>query len=122
MGIGGLALASSISAIATSVLLFISLRKKIGRIGMKNTIITFIKVAIASIIMGLIIKFSYYEIVNLGMNIFEKQKQLIAISCIGSTLIGLIIYIILTLIFNIRESKEVAYMIKSKFRQIIYKR
>ncbi|MEG2282231.1 MAG: phosphoribosyltransferase family protein, partial [Rikenellaceae bacterium] len=40
-----LALASSISAILTTILLFISLRKKIGKLGFKNIFITFIKVS-----------------------------------------------------------------------------
>ena len=51
MGIGGLALASSISATVTTMLLLISLRKKIGKIGFSYILKTFIKGAIASIVM-----------------------------------------------------------------------
>ena len=41
MGIGGLALASSISATVTTMLLLISLRKKIGKIGFSYILKTF---------------------------------------------------------------------------------
>ncbi|WP_339060515.1 murein biosynthesis integral membrane protein MurJ [Tepidibacillus marianensis] len=52
LGLGGLALATSISAIVTTVLLFISLRKKIGQFGMKKITISFVQVLFASLIMG----------------------------------------------------------------------
>ena len=47
MGIGGLALASSISATVTTMLLLISLRKKIGKIGFSYILKTFIKGAVS---------------------------------------------------------------------------
>ena len=42
IGIGGLALASSISAMVTTALLLVSLRKKIGKLGFSYILITFI--------------------------------------------------------------------------------
>ena len=56
MGIGGLALASSISAMVTTILLLISLRKKIGKLGFSYIVITFIKVLISSILMYIVMK------------------------------------------------------------------
>ncbi|WP_350345075.1 murein biosynthesis integral membrane protein MurJ [Proteinivorax tanatarense] len=56
MGIGGLALATSISAIFCSFLLFISLKKKIGNLGMKNILISFAKIAFSACIMGIAAK------------------------------------------------------------------
>ena len=44
IGISGLALATSIAAVFTTILLFISLRKKIGPFGMKKIAISFLKI------------------------------------------------------------------------------
>ncbi|KAB3529701.1 murein biosynthesis integral membrane protein MurJ [Alkaliphilus serpentinus] len=59
LGIGGLALATSIAAIFTTALLFISLRKKIGPFGMKQISISFLKILIASLLMGVLAKLSF---------------------------------------------------------------
>ena len=52
MGISGLALATALSALFTTGLLFLSLRKKIGPFGMKQALIAFFKTLLASAIMG----------------------------------------------------------------------
>lgn len=52
LGIGGLALATSISAIVSAALMFITLRKKIGPFGLKETAKSFAKMVGASILMG----------------------------------------------------------------------
>lgn len=59
LGIGGLALASSISAIFCSFLLFINLRKKIGNFGIKKMLFTSTKILFAALLMGCISKFIY---------------------------------------------------------------
>ena len=59
MGLGGLALATSISTIFCTVLLFISFRKKISSLDMKNITISLTKTFCASLIMGGIAKLSY---------------------------------------------------------------
>ncbi len=52
LGIGGLALASSISAVFTAFLLFLSLRKKIGCMDFKNLGMAFSKMLVSGIIMA----------------------------------------------------------------------
>ncbi len=52
LGIGGLALATSIAAIFGTFLLYISLRKKIGPLDMKNISMPFVKISLASLAMG----------------------------------------------------------------------
>lgn len=52
MGINGIALATSLSALFTTFLLIISLRKKIGEFGLRNFFNTSIKVIVASCIMA----------------------------------------------------------------------
>lgn len=58
-GIGGLALATSIAATVTTLLLLISLRKKIGPFGMKQISISFLKILFASLVMGGLAKLSF---------------------------------------------------------------
>lgn len=55
----GLALATSISAIFTTILLINSLRKKLGNIDIKGYLSCFIKSTIASIIMGIVVYVIY---------------------------------------------------------------
>lgn len=64
LGIGGLALATSIAALFCTVLLFISLKKKIGPFGMKDIIISFIKILVSSLLMGLIAKYTYSILIS----------------------------------------------------------
>jgi putative peptidoglycan lipid II flippase len=88
LGIGGLALATSISAIFCTVLLFISLRKKIGPFGMKNITISFIKILCASLVMGGIAKISYNTLLN---NISANLSLILSIG-IGAVTYFVIIY------------------------------
>lgn len=62
LGIGGLALATSIAATFTTVLMIVSLRKKIGPFGLSQLLVSFLKVLLASILMGVISKYSYFFI------------------------------------------------------------
>jgi len=69
LGIGGLALATSIAATFTTILLFISIRKKIGPFGMKQISISFLKILFASLVMGGLAKLSFnYLTVSLSQN------------------------------------------------------
>lgn len=121
MGIGGLSLASSISAILTTMLLFISLRKKIGKLGFKNIFTTFIKVSIASIIMGIAMKLTYNNILGLGNTLPIENREFIGLDTIISVFVGIIIYIALILIFNIKEVKEISEIIVNRIRKYIKK-
>lgn len=70
LGIGGLALATSIAATFTTILLFISLRKQIGPFGMKQISISFLKILFASLVMGGLAKFSFnYLTTSLSQNL-----------------------------------------------------
>ena len=88
MGIGGLALATSISAIITAGLMFITLRKNIGPFGLKELIRSFIKISIASLIMGI---FAYGSFKFFGLYL-SQNLSLIAAIIIGALVYALIIY------------------------------
>lgn len=114
MQIGGLALAGSLSAVIATLLMLVSLRKKIGKLGLKSTIITFVKVVISSLIMGYVIHISYGYIMQIGINIIDETRELIAVSCAISAMIGMLVYIALTVVLNIKEAKELIDLSKNK--------
>lgn len=109
MGIGGLALATSIAAIICTLLLFISLRKKIGPFGMKKISISFLKILFASLVMGLISRLSFNYITA---NIFSQNLSLLM--AIG---IGAIIYFVMIYFMNIEDVDVIVGVIKRKLKK-----
>lgn len=106
LGIGGLALATSISAIIIIFLLFVSLRKKIGSFGMKNMVISFVKILVASLIMGLLAKLSFNcLILNFSQNI----------SLIISVGVGALIYFVIVYFMKIEDVDTMISLLKNKF-------
>ena len=88
MGISGLASGTSISALFSTVLLFISLRKKIGPFGIKKITISFAKIIGASLVMGFIAKLSFNALT--GIN--GQNLSLIISIGIGAAVYFVIIY------------------------------
>lgn len=88
LGIGGLALATSISAIFTTVLLFISLRKKVGPFGMKQISFSFLKILFASLVMGSFAKLSF----NFLTASFSQNLSLLLAIGVGAVSYFVIIY------------------------------
>lgn len=109
LGIGGLALATSISAIICTILLFISLRIKIGPFGLKDTLKSFIKIICASLLMGMLAKFFY----NIFLNNVSSNLSLIFSICIG-----VISYFVIIYFMKIKEVKFIINAIKRN-RKII---
>lgn len=108
MGIAGLAFATSISALFTTGLLFISLRKKIGFFGMKNVTISFIKIMVASVIMGAVAKFAYIAFIN-----FISQS----LSLMVSVVIGASVYFIAVYFMRIEELDDVVSAARKKLKR-----
>jgi putative peptidoglycan lipid II flippase len=109
IGVGGLALATSIAAIFTTILLFISLRKKIGPFGIKKISISFLKILFASLVMGFISKVSFnYLTAYLSQNL----SLLIAIG-IGATSYFVIIYFM-----NIEDVNGILAIFKKKLTRV----
>lgn len=88
LGIGGLALATSISGIVSAFLMFITLRKKIGPFGLKEISISFIKISIASVLMGLI---AYTSFSFLGSLVSQNLALILAIG-VGALVYAIFIY------------------------------
>lgn len=105
LGIGGLALATSISILFCSFLLLINLRKRIGNFGLKTIIITFTKIFLASLVMGGISHYAY--------DLLIKQLSL-SFSLFISVLIGIIVYATMIFFMKIKEVNSLVITVKNK--------
>lgn len=108
LGIGGLALATSISGILCSILLFNSLRKKIGYFHLRKTLSTLLKILIVSIVMGMIAKYTYDSFVELNMYIALSLSILIAVIFYFTILYFMRIEEVNTFIQELVKKKRVA--------------
>lgn len=107
MGIGGLALATSISAIFCTGLLFISLRKKIGSFGLKTITISFIKILLASSVMGITAKLTY----NILLNNLSANLSLVSAICVGA-----LTYFLMISFMRIEDVDIILNVVKRKIR------
>jgi putative peptidoglycan lipid II flippase len=105
MGISGLALATSISAIFTAILMFNSLYKRIGSIGLKKFFITFCKILLAALIMGIFAKITFLQI-----STFSSQN----ISLLFSILVSVFIYATIIHFSKIKEVSELKRLLINK--------
>lgn len=105
MGISGLALATSISALFCSFLLAISLRRKIGSFGLKRNAVILAKVILASSVMGFIV-FVLNEYALTEWNQFLKIGIVV--------FIGGGIYFVLIIMLKIKESEILFNFLRRK--------
>jgi len=96
MKIGGLALATSISGINTFIILFILLRRRLGDFKIKEITISFTRILVASICMGVVC-----YLVSQNKIILNKYIQL----CF-SIIAGLVSYIVFCFIFRVKEMQQ----------------
>ena len=113
MGHAGLALATSLSALICTFLLFYSLRKKIGNFGQEKILITAIKSLLSAILMGICVTFAHKFIINYTGTGFIGQ----AISIFGSVLAGIIVYGISVIILKIEEVSMIIDLLMKKIRR-----
>ncbi|MDY3959071.1 murein biosynthesis integral membrane protein MurJ [Romboutsia timonensis] len=106
----GLAFATSISAISSIGILFVSLSKKIGYFGQDKIIKTTIKSIIASILMGVIV-----------YNIHNKISKILGIGFINESIsltlaviLGVIAYVILVIILKVEDVRFIIKKIENK--------
>lgn len=97
----GLALATSISALFTAMLLILNLRKKIGPIGLIGYIKCFLKTLFAASIMGLVV----YYVYNGLMLRLDNIRIYELISLLASILAGMLVYFILCISLRVKEVK-----------------
>lgn len=108
LGIGGLALATSISAILGSTLLMLSLRKKLNGFSFGKIFFSWTKILGASLAMGLVAKLAYNLIYkNLGASI----------SLIISIGVGGLVYLAILPFLKLEEVEHMIELIKRKLRR-----
>ncbi len=101
--VGGLALATSISAIFNFIALYILLRKRLGDFGIKQTIDSFLKVTLASLVMA-----GALEAALLYIN---RVTPLSLLGIIGA---GIVIFLAVSHLLKVDELKEMLVWIKRK--------
>lgn len=103
-GVPGLALATSFSALASVVILYTALRRKIGSLGTKDFLITTSKIFIASIAMGIVV-FGVYRFMGgtLGM--------------IVSIAAGVIVYAVMIFLMKIPEADDLFNLVLKKIKR-----
>ncbi|MGB4501665.1 MAG: murein biosynthesis integral membrane protein MurJ, partial [Dethiobacteria bacterium] len=110
LGIGGLALATSISAMIMSILLVANLRHKIGALGFKKITLSFIKILFASVVMGVIARgcFSYLTI-TLSQNL----------SLLAAMAVGALSYFVIIYFMKIEDVDAVVKAVREKIGETI---
>jgi len=101
MKLAGIALATSISGIVTSLSLYFILKKKLAPFGTKEILYSFIRVLLASLCMGLVCLLVSQK------NIFPKGIALLKfLNLAAQIFLGFVSYIIFCLVFKVREMRE----------------
>ena len=111
MGHAGLALATSISTTFATLLLFINLRKRLGKIGLKRYLICFFKTLFASIVMGLFVYLIYFKLTPLLPSVWIVELLMLLLS----VAVGVFIYVIMCSALRVREMRILLRTIVSKF-------
>ena len=113
MGHAGLALATSLSALICTFLLFYSLRKKIGNFGQEKILTTAIKSLLSAILKGVCVTFAHAFIINHTGTGFIGQ----VISILVSVLAGVIVYGISVIFLKIEEVSMIIDLLMKKIRR-----
>lgn len=108
LGISGLALATSISALFTSSLLIFNLRTKIDNFDFSNIFIKITKILLASIVMGIFLIVFKFVVGELFTN---------TVTLFISILLGVIIYIVIIRFMKIEEIEDIFRLFQSKFKK-----
>jgi putative peptidoglycan lipid II flippase len=109
LGIGGLALATSIAAIFTSLLMLGSLRRKIGPFGIKRMTNSFMKILIASVIMSFVAN----KVFNFANDILNQSFSFFIAVLAAFFSYSLIIYFI-----KIDDVEIIANALKKKITKV----
>lgn len=107
LGIGGLALATSIAAIVTAFILLISLGRRMPMAALRRKLGSIMKITVSSAVMGSIVWFTY---------VLMEQIITPPFATLNSVFIGLISYIALALILNLDEAEQIRMAILERLR------
>lgn len=109
----GLALATLITGILTTGIVMIMLRNKIGPLGLKNMLTTFIKVTIAALVMAVVAR-GLYTLVLVPVGEGLGYRFIDELTTLAAVFIGMGVYSALVLVLKIEEVDIVVDLIKRK--------
>ena len=112
LGIGGVALAFVLAGYVNLLLSLYYLHKKVGNLYSREIVVDFIKVIFAASIMGIAAHYLLYLFDPLVQASGGKIAKGLFPQTILSIAISIIIYFVLTLLMNIRESRDILSKIK----------
>ncbi len=101
--LGGLALSTSISAVFNFFALYILLGRRIGDFGTKFIIDTFLKVTLASLVMGGALQFLVLRVAHFTI-----------ISLVAAIVMGMVIFLSASYVFKVKEMKDIILWILKK--------
>lgn len=110
--LGGLALATSISATFNFLMLYIALKRKIGDFGTKKIIDCLLRVISASLVMAIVLKLigTFAFSVNAQAGILMNLAALF-----GSIIVGLMVFLFAAYIFGVKELREGLEWVTKRF-------
>lgn len=106
LGVGGLALATSVSGILGTLLLLLSLRKKLSGIGLAEIGKTFLKACVSALLMGVSVHTLYSALYGMTGNL--------PAALLGSVFCGILIYGMLIFLFNVKEVRSLAARLRHR--------
>lgn len=110
MKVSGLALATTISAAVTTLLMMWKLNKKLSGLNIKKLAVSFLKIVFSSIIMGIVI----YVINNFCINRVASLMQGSMISILASFVFGSLVYFICLYFTRLEEYRSLIIELRNK--------
>ena len=110
----GLALATSIAVSTSSLLLIISLRKKLGKIGGLRLVKNFLKIVMATLPMGFILYILRNNVLYYQVGFMKRALSLGAIS-----LVATVVYFGICYLLKINEIKYLWHKLNSRFKWLL---
>lgn len=107
----GLALAYSVAGIVSMVLLYGILSSKVGELGSRKIIISFMKICMASAVMGTVV-FLTTRLSEIFLDVTLKSHQLIEL--FGAVGIGVIVFVGMAYLLHIEEMDDFVGLLKRK--------
>lgn len=112
-GLAGLTLATSLSSIACIILLFRSLKKKIGYFGQDKIIKATVKSFVASLVMGIVAYYSYHYMIRFTHTGGEAEFIVLFLA----VLLAATVYGGLLMLFNVNEIRIVTDVVKNRLNK-----
>ncbi|EKO1912919.1 murein biosynthesis integral membrane protein MurJ [Clostridium botulinum] len=95
LGVSGLTLATTISAIVITIVMLLDLNKKLNGIDIKNIIISFLKVILSALIMGILVTvINKFTLLSLGTGTKGSAVSILICMFIGAVCYTLTIYLL----------------------------